>query len=192
MKKFSLLLLVLLVAFIAKSQDNFTVLLEQKSDDRELVKKLETFKENGIELDLDVDGIKYQQIIDTAKTYLETPHCMGGISHNCIDCSGLLYVSFKSVGVDVPHSSEDIARYGDIILDVDDLLPGDLVFFVKTYNTSKVITHAGIYLGDYEFIHTSASRGVTISNLKSNYYAEHYIFGTRVFIHKKEPILDSE
>ena len=185
MKKTLTLLVLLTITFFAQAQtDNFQLLLEQKSEDSELVTKLNTFKQGGIEKKLSLESITPEQLIDTAKTYIGTPHCMGGISHDCIDCSGLLYASFKSFGVNVPHSSQEIARYGDIILDIDSLKTGDLIFFVGTYNTSKTITHAGIYIGDYEFIHTSASKGVMVSNLKSNYYEKHYIFSTRVFKNK--------
>lgn len=183
MKKLVILSLMMILGLLSFSQndDNFSILLSQKSDDANLVSKLEAFRDAGIEKDLILDDVTIQQIIDTALSYKGTPHCMGGVTHNCIDCSGLLYVTFKNNGVSIPHNSQDIARYGSIILDQDSLKKGDLVFFVKTYSTSKVITHSGIYLGDGDFIHTSSSRGVVISNLSSSYYQEHYIFGTRIF-----------
>jgi murein DD-endopeptidase / murein LD-carboxypeptidase len=182
MKKALSILALLVITFFAQAQtDNFSLLLEQKAGDNELVGKLETFKQGGIEKDLILDDIQPEQLIDSAKKYLGTPHCMGGVTTKCIDCSGMIMASFGDLGVSLPHSSQDISRFGDIILNVDSLKTGDLVFFVGTYNTSKTITHAGIYIGDYEFIHTSASKGVMISNIKSNYYVKHYIFATRVF-----------
>jgi len=186
MRKFLFFTTMVLGFYLVSAQSsNFSVLLKQKSSDTELVNKLKIFEQGGIEKSLELGSVTSTQIIDTAKSYIGTPHCMGGITHKCIDCSGLLYATFKSVGINIPHSSQEIARYGEIILNMDSLQAGDLVFFVKTYNTSKVITHAGIYLDNDKFIHTSASHGVVISNLKSNYYTEHYIYGTRIFKTKK-------
>ncbi len=177
-----LILFGLLLPLITFSQSaGFDMVLKLKSNDTELVKKLESFKANGIEKNLSLDKVEIDAMIDTAKSYLGTPHCMGGITHKCIDCSGLLYVTFKAFDVDVPHNSQEMARYGKIIPNADSLKRGDLVFFVKTYNTSKVITHSGIYLGNDQFIHTSARNGVVISTLSSDYYKKHFIFGTRIF-----------
>jgi len=181
--KLLLLLLLLLSSsglFAQKSQ--IDSLIQQKiSSDGIVASKLETFKNQGIEKEMTLDHLTPDSLISYAKTYIGTPHCMGGTSYKCIDCSGLLYVVFKHFGVDIPHNSDDLAHYGKIIINPDSLQAGDLVFFIKTYNTSKFITHSGIYLGNGEFIHTSASRGVVISNLNYKYYQEHYIFGTRVF-----------
>ncbi len=176
-----LIISVLFSAGLLAQSQAFTSLLERHSNDTVLVKRLKEFARSGIEMSLPMGDVAPIQIIDTARSYLGTPHCMGGLTHKCIDCSGLLYVTFRKVEIDVPHSSEGIARYGKLILDIDSLRPGDLVFFVRTYNTKKLITHSGIYLGDNKFIHTSASRGVMISDLGAAYYKEHFIFGTRIF-----------
>ncbi len=154
-------------------------------DDTVLTDRLIAFARGGVEKSLNLADITIQQVIDTASSYLGTPHCMGGTTHRCIDCSGLLYATFRSLGVKGPRDSQDFARYGRIIADIDSLRRGDLVFFVGTYNTRKLITHSGIYLGDYKFIHTSASHGVIISDLRSNYWRSHYVFGTRIFTGKR-------
>ncbi len=178
--RYILFLLFSFFSVLSLSQDKktFSILSEKHPT---LSSSLSDFKKNGVEKILKTDSISVQQLIDSAKSFLGTPHCMGGISHSCIDCSGLIYASFKCCGIDVPHSSQALARYGKIIIEPDSLIKGDLIFFVNTYSTSKFITHAGIYVGDLDFIHTSASRGVVISNLKSNYYKKHFIFGTRIF-----------
>ena len=185
MKKIGFILIAILsvsVLYAQEEADNFSILLENNKKDKELVKKLEDYKEGGIEKELDLKDVTIDQLIETAEGYLGTPHCMGGTTKECIDCSGLLYATFRDLGINVPRDSQDFSRYGKIIIDVEELQRGDLVFFVKTYNTSKVITHSGIYLGDYKFIHTSTKNGVSISNVNGKYYwGEHFIFGTRIF-----------
>jgi cell wall-associated NlpC family hydrolase len=63
---------------------------------------------------------------------------------------------------------------------MDKLKKGDLVFFIRSYETHHFITHSGIYLGDNKFIHTSSKKGVTITSLSDTWWKERYIFGTRV------------
>ena len=144
-------------------------------------KRLSEFMDAGAEKLLDTRSVTPDEIISTARKYLGVPHCMGGKSMKCIDCSGLLAVAFATHGIELPHSSEDQARYGKIISERKDLEKGDLVFFIRTYNTSRFITHSGIYLGDNKFIHTSTSLGVTLTSLDDPWWNERYLFATRVF-----------
>lgn len=144
-------------------------------------KRLNEFMDAGVEKELDTRRITPDEIISTARKYLGVPHCMGGKTMKCIDCSGLLAVVFASHGMQLPHSSEEQARYGKIIPERGSLEKGDLVFFIRTYSTSRFITHSGIYLGDNKFIHTSTSLGVTITSLDDPWWNERYLFATRVF-----------
>lgn len=144
-------------------------------------KRLNEFIDAGVERPLDTRSVTPDEIISTARKYLGVPHCMGGKSMKCIDCSGLLAVVFATHGIELPHSSEEQARYGKIIADRENLKKGDLVFFIRTYNTNRFITHSGIYLGDNKFIHTSTSLGVTLTSLDDPWWNERYLFATRVF-----------
>jgi cell wall-associated NlpC family hydrolase len=144
-------------------------------------KKLNEFMEAGVEKPLETGSVTPDEIIRTARRYLGVPHCMGGKSMECIDCSGLLAVIFASHGMQLPHSSEEQARYGKIIAEREKLKKGDLVFFIRTYNTSRIITHSGIYVGDNKFIHTSTSLGVTVTSLDDPWWNKRYLFATRVF-----------
>jgi cell wall-associated NlpC family hydrolase len=143
-------------------------------------KKLKNFLDTGTEKKLNTRNTSADEIINTAQKYLGVSHCTGGTSMKCIDCSGLLVAVFARHGISLPHNSEEQARYGKIITGTDKLKKGDLVFFIRSYETHRFITHSGIYLGDNKFIHTSSKKGVTITSLSDPWWKERYIFATRV------------
>jgi murein DD-endopeptidase / murein LD-carboxypeptidase len=143
-------------------------------------RRLKTFMDAGVEKKTDTHNTSPDEIIKTAQKYLGVPHCMGGTTVKCMDCSGLLFTVFARHGISLPHSSEEQARYGRIITGMDKLIKGDLVFFVRSYKTHQFITHSGIYIGSNKFIHTSTTNGVTITSLYDPWWKEKFIFGTRV------------
>lgn len=143
--------------------------------------KLKDFMDAGYENVINTHHTNPDEIIYTAQKYLGVPHCMGGTTMKCMDCSGLLVTVFANYGIQLPHNSEEQARYGKIIVGTDELVKGDLVFFIGTYKTDRLITHSGIYVGNNKFIHTSTSNGVTITSLNDPWWKEKFIFGTRVF-----------
>ena len=135
----------------------------------------------GYEKVINTQNTNANEIIKTTQKYLGVPHCMGGTTMKCMDCSGLLVTVFANYSIQLPHNSEEQARYGKIIAGMDELIKGDLVFFIRTYETNRLITHSGIYVGNNKFIHTSSSNGVTITSLNDPWWEKKFIFGTRVF-----------
>jgi lipoprotein Spr len=144
-------------------------------------KKLKDFMDAGTEKVIITSNTSPDEIIKTARQYIGVPHCMGGTTMKCIDCSGLLSAVFARHGIKLPHNSEEQARYGKIITVINELKKGDLVFFIRSYRTNRFITHSGIYMGNNEFIHTSSKVGVTITSFNDPWWSEKYIFGTRIF-----------
>jgi cell wall-associated NlpC family hydrolase len=143
--------------------------------------EMQSFLNGGAERKLDTGKKKPKQIIRTAEKFKGTPHCMGGTTKKCLDCSGLTYASFTAHKISLPRNSQEQARYGKIIYNRDDLKRGDLVFFTKSYSTSDYVTHVGIYLGNNMFIHTSSSKGVTETPIYNPWWSERFVFGTRIF-----------
>jgi len=143
--------------------------------------EMQRFMNTGVERTLNTGRKKPKQIIKTAEKYMGTPHCMGGTTKKCLDCSGLTYISFAKHKILLPRNSQEQARYGRLIFDRNDLKRGDLVFFTKSYNTSAYITHVGIYLGNNKFIHASTSSGVIVTPLNNTWWSQRFVFGTRVF-----------
>jgi len=109
-------------------------------------------------------------MITVAKSLIGTPYVWGGSTLSGFDCSGFIYYVANKAGTKIGRYSA--AGYYDRSYYVDNPKPGDIVFFENTYKQG--ISHLGIYLGDNQFIHADESRGVMISNLKSNYYTAHF------------------
>ena len=143
--------------------------------------EMQSFARGGVERDLKTGRKKPKHIIRTAEKFIGTPHCMGGTTKKCLDCSGLTYISFAKHKISLPRNSQEQARYGRLIFERNDLKRGDLVFFTKSYNTSDYITHVGIYLGNNKFVHASTSNGVIITPLDNPWWNQRFVFGTRVF-----------
>jgi len=139
------------------------------------------FIDRGTEKEINTRNTSADEIIETARQYLGVPHCMGGTTMKCMDCSGLLVTVFGKYGIQLPHNSEEQARYGERIAAMNELKKGDLVFFIRTYQTDHFITHSGIYIGENKFIHTSSTNGVRITSLSDPYWKQRFVFGTRVF-----------
>ena len=172
--------LVLMFALVATNAQYKDVEKRFKNDVKSLA-RLKEYKSGGIEKSLNIKKVSKDLLIKTAKSYMGIPHCMGGTSQRCLDCSGLLFATFKQHGIKVPHGSEEMSRYGKIIASPGQLRKGDLVFFINSYKTSKFITHSGIYLGNGNFIHVSSKNGVEITTLQQGYWKDKFVFGTRVF-----------
>lgn len=147
----------------------------------QLREKILAFKRSGVEKKINTGNYDIEGIIEYAESLLGTPHTMGGYSSSGLDCSGLVKLAHAQFDVVLPHSSHEQGRYGTIISAGEELKRGDLVFFHSTYSTPNLITHSGIYLGENKFIHTSTSRGVSISEVfDSGYWQDHYLFATRL------------
>lgn len=106
-----------------------------------------------------------------------TPHRNGGMSKTGVDCSGLVFLTYKyKFGVDLPRTTKKQANIGKAV-PMDNLLPGDLLFF-KTGIWNR---HVGIFIEKNRFLHSSTRHGVIISSLEDNYWKETYYLAKRIY-----------
>lgn len=119
---------------------------------------------------------KNEAIIKTATAVVGTPYKWGGTTTKGFDCSGFLQYSFSKNGVKVPRTVSELYKKGTYIKK-DKLQKGDVVFF-QTYK--KGPSHAGIYLGQGKFIHSSSSKGIEINTLSSSYWKPRFLGGKRL------------
>ena len=124
-------------------------------------------------------------IVDTAKKHLGTRYVYGGAAPGGFDCSGFTMYVYNQHGYSLPHSasSQWQSGIGTKVWSIGVLQPGDLVFFNDpSRNAGKACSHAGIYVGNGQFIHSSSSKsnGVIISDLTSGYYNTYFVGGIHV------------
>lgn len=117
-------------------------------------------------------------VVSTALKYIGVPYVWGGSSAAGFDCSGFTQYVFKQHGYYLNRTAASQYSNG-VAVSRANLLPGDLVFFERTYATNG-ISHVGIYIGNNQFIHAGNS-GVAIASLNENYYASRYCGACRVF-----------
>ncbi len=115
---------------------------------------------------------RFAAMMAEAQKYIGYPYVWGGSSpKTSFDCSG--YVSWV-----INHSGWNVGRLGaqdlcDICTPVSpaDAKPGDLVFFVGTYDTPGV-SHVGIYVGNGTML--AAGGPIGYSNLNTSYWQSHF------------------
>ena len=134
------------------------------------------------ETDDEEDVSTIEKMLSFAEEQLGKQYVYSTEGPTTFDCSGFVYYVLKYMGVSTARYSASgfsAVESWEEISSIDDLEPGDLLFFKS--DSSTRISHTGIYIGDGEFIHASSSGGcVKISTLTS-YYDRNFVLARRVF-----------
>lgn len=119
------------------------------------------------------------EVVAYAAEYLGRPYSWGGNGPNSFDCSGFVKYVYAHFGYTLNRTATAQLQNG-VSVDRSELQPGDLVFF--RYQTSKPVSHVGIYVGDGVFIHSSTNgEGVMYDQMDYGHYANVYVYARRIF-----------
>ena len=133
------------------------------------------------------DGKSYQlpvladSILERGMSLIGTRYRFGGTSEAGFDCSGFIgYLFREEAGLNLPRSTREMINVDAPLVSRGNLKPGDLLFFATNGRRGRV-SHAGIYLGDNQFIHSSSRRsgGVRVDSLGDSYWSKTFIEAKR-------------
>ncbi|MDR2029030.1 MAG: C40 family peptidase [Treponema sp.] len=131
------------------------------------------------------------RVIRAAEEYQGIPYRYGGLDRRGLDCSGLVFLSFRdALNVSVPRTTETLYAWVEKVPD-SKLLPGDLVFFNTLGRAGGEVSHVGIYMGDGTFIHAASEgpqTGVMYSRLNESYWRRTYVGAGRI-LPEGDPVL---
>jgi SH3-like domain-containing protein len=108
------------------------------------------------------------KILITGKSLMGIPYLWGGTSVKGLDCSGFVKTVYFLNGIVLARDASLQVMHGLEIKDhgnLDNLKPGDLLFFGWNKGPGMLPTHVGMYIGNTEFIHESGM--VKINSLDS-------------------------
>ena len=117
-------------------------------------------------------------VVHAAERWLGVPYLFGGCSAKGVDCSCLVQLVFREMGINLPRTAaEQFAATGRVAPEA--LRPGDLVFFANTYTPG--ISHVGIYIGGGRQINAPIEgQAVSIQPAFDGYWGTHFVAGGRV------------
>lgn len=102
---------------------------------------------NRVDIEARLEGVL---IFAEAAYRTNNSYLWGGTVGPNYDCSGLVQAAFASQGIWLPRNSYQQGDFTDRI-ELEELLPGDLIFFAKAHR----IDHVALYIGDGNYIHSS-------------------------------------
>ncbi|GAA4238181.1 hypothetical protein GCM10022291_27670 [Postechiella marina] len=123
------------------------------------------------------------KIINHANTFKGVKYKWGGTTKAGMDCSGLIYESFRVNDIYLPRISRDMAKKGTKIA-LKQVQKGDLLFFRTSKNRRNAINHVGLVTyvksGTIKFIHATTSKGVITSLFSETYWNKAFVEARRV------------
>jgi cell wall-associated NlpC family hydrolase len=115
----------------------------------------------------------------TAERFVGIPYRWGGDTVvDGMDCSGFVRAVYNLCGVNIPRTSREQYRVGDVVAK-DELKDGDLIFFGPSIDE---ITHVGIFVGSGRFVH-APRRGddIKVSTMDDAYFLKRFVGAKRYF-----------
>ena len=106
----------------------------------------------AVQVDRATISDRLPQIMEFARLAMTVPneYLWGGTVAPNYDCSGLMQAAFQSQGIWLPRDSYQQEAFVEQV-SIDEMLPGDLIFF----GTPEKTDHVALHLGELHYIHSS-------------------------------------
>lgn len=116
----------------------------------------------------------FADLMAEATKYIGFPYVWGGSTPaTSFDCSGFVCWVYTQSGVyNLPRTTATGIYNQCAIVPKAEAKPGDLIFFTRTYATTKPVSHVGIYIGGGQMLHCGSPIGY--ANINSKYWQEHF------------------
>jgi hypothetical protein len=114
-----------------------------------------------------VDKDECKSLLETIKSFINSPYLWGGKTKYGVDCSGLVQSIFKTLNIILPRDSKEQSDFGVEIKGGYKL--GDLAFFGENVNK---ISHVGIFIDNETIVHAYGKVRVDKINSKGIYNTE--------------------
>lgn len=131
----------------------------------------------------ETDNYLALQIVNNALDFVGVRYRAGGTTRDGMDCSGMVFSTFKIFDITLPRSSAGMAGAGREVK-LSEVKKGDLLLFKNSHNR-RSINHVGIVSevteeGEVLFVHSSTSSGVIVSSMNEAYHARTFVQANRV------------
>ncbi len=119
-----------------------------------------------------------ESLLGDAVQFLGVPYIWAGTASFGFDCSGFCFRLYQLQGIQIPRDADEQAAAGTPV-SLQDLLPGDLVFFAGEGGRGE-IHHVGVYTGGGKMIHAPNSRSsVRTDDISASPYGEEFCCARR-------------
>ena len=136
-------------------------------------------------LEVPVENLTNNKLYEFIDEWMGVTYLMGGATKEGIDCSSFtqrLYTTVYDLYIERTARKQYDSKSIDKFTDKEKLDEGDLMFFEGMGANKNEITHVGVYLGNYKFVHSTSvkqgrEKGVKISDLRTNFWSKRFVCG---------------
>ncbi|WP_025272753.1 C40 family peptidase [Haloglycomyces albus] len=177
-----------------EAQDELDEYIEKNEEELERIEREreESAERNRSGISTDIDGSYAAEeavaAVEWALTQLGKPYRWGASGTAEFDCSSLVQGAYNSVGFSLPRVANDqyfATRHNSV--SVEQLLPGDLLYWATNTSDWKSVYHTAIYIGDGKMV--QAPRPGDVVKISSVWFGD-FMGATRVVPAKNEPPAD--
>ena len=125
----------------------------------------------------DLQDPVFAAIFEEANKYLGYPYVWGGASpKTSFDCSGFVSWVLNQSGWNIGRLGSQGLYDRSQVIQAEEVRPGDLIFFTRTFEADNDVTHVGIMVNQNTMIHCGDP--IQFTRIDDAYHIEHfYAFG---------------